>query len=167
MHLLTRLQDFKSSYSVKTESFFFKMKTIEMNTHFNMCLKTVKMKATQSCPTLCNPMGYTVHGILQVRIQSGQPFPSPGDLPNPGIKCRSPTLQENSLPAEPSGKPKNTVGSLSLLRQIFPTQESNWGLLHCRQILYQLSYQGSQSSLLLITSSEEKHHDHSVMNAVN
>ena len=35
------------------------------------------------------------------------------------------------------------VGSLSLLQGIFPTQESNWGLLHCRQILYQLSYKGS------------------------
>ena len=35
------------------------------------------------------------------------------------------------------------VDSLPLLQGIFPTQESNWGLLHCRQILYQLSYQGS------------------------
>ena len=35
------------------------------------------------------------------------------------------------------------TGSLSLLQRIFPTQESNWGLLHCRQILYQVSYQGS------------------------
>ena len=35
------------------------------------------------------------------------------------------------------------VGSLSILQWIFPTQELNWGLLHCRQILYQLSYQGS------------------------
>ena len=35
------------------------------------------------------------------------------------------------------------MGSLSLLLGIFPTQESNWRLLHCRQILYQLSYQGS------------------------
>ena len=50
----------------------------------------------------------------------------------------------DSLPAEPEGKPKNTgVGSLSLLQKIFPTQESNQGLLHCRQILYQLSYQGN------------------------
>ena len=39
-------------------------------------------------------------------------------------------------------KPKHTgVGSLSLLQQIFLTKESNRGLLHCRQILYQLSYQ--------------------------
>ena len=36
---------------------------------------------------------------------SGKPFPSPGDLPNPGIELRSPTLQANSLPAEPQGKP--------------------------------------------------------------
>ena len=54
------------------------------------------------------------------------------------------TLQVNSLPSGPPGKPKNTaVSSLSLLQGIFLTQESNWGLLHCRQILYQLSQQGS------------------------
>ena len=53
----------------------------------------------------------------------------------------------NSLPSEPSRKPKNTgVGSLSLLQGIFPTQESNQGLSHCRWILYQLSYQGSLNS---------------------
>ena len=53
-------------------------------------------------------------------------------------------MQVDSLPAEPPGKPKNTgVGSLSLLQQIFPTQESNQGLLRCRSTLYQLSYQGS------------------------
>ena len=75
---------------------------------------------------------------------SGQPFPSPGDLPNPGIEPRSPVLQADSSPAEPQGKPKNTeVGSLSLLQWIFLTQESNWGLLHCGWILYQLSYRGS------------------------
>ena len=72
------------------------------------------------------------------------PFPSPGDLLNPGIKPRSPALQVVSLPAEPQGKPKNTaVGSLSLLQWTFPTQESHLSFLHCRQILYQLSYQGS------------------------
>ena len=57
-----------------------------------------------------------VHGILQARIQEWVPFPSPGDLPNPGIEPRSLALQADSLPAEPQGKPKNTgVGSLSLL----------------------------------------------------
>ena len=63
--------------------------------------------------------------------------------PNPGIKPRFPALQADSLPAEPQRKPKNTgVGSLSLLQQIFLSEESNRGLLHCRRILlYQLSYQ--------------------------
>ena len=44
---------------------------------------------------------------------SGLPFPSPGDLLNPGIKPRSSTLQVDSLPAEPQGKPRNTrVGKI-------------------------------------------------------
>ena len=51
---------------------------------------------------------------------SGLPCPPPGDLPNPGIEPRFPALQVDSLPAKPTGKPKNTgVGSLSLLRQLF------------------------------------------------
>ena len=72
---------------------------------------------------------------------SGWPSSSPWDLPNPGTEPRSPALQSDSLPAEPPGKPKNNVvGSLSLLHWIFLTQELNWGVLHCRWILYQLSY---------------------------
>ena len=67
-----------------------------------------------------------------------------GNLPDPGIELRSPALQADPLPSESPGNPKNTgVDSISLLQGIFPTQESNWGLLRCGQILYQLSYQGS------------------------
>ena len=78
----------------------------------------------------------------------GSLSPSPGDLPHPGIKPRSPTLQVDSFPAEPPGKPKNTgVGSLSLLQGIFPTQGSNPGLPRCRQILYQLTHEGSPGIL--------------------
>ena len=79
-------------------------------------------------------------------------FPFSRDLSNPGIKRRSPTLQAYSLPGEPQEKPKNTeVGSLSLLQQIFPTQESNQGLLNYRWILYQLSYEGSPNMTLKVT----------------
>ena len=47
-------------------------------------------------------------------------------LPNPGIESRSLTLQADSFPSEPPGKPKNTgAGSLSLFQGNFPTQESN------------------------------------------
>ena len=85
--------------------------------------------------------------ILQGRIPRWIAFPYPGNLSNPGIKNRSPALQVDYLPAEPQGKPKNTgIGSLSLLQQIFPTQELNQGLLLCSWILYQLSYQGSPLS---------------------
>ena len=87
---------------------------------------------------LCDPMNYTVHGILQATILEWVAIPFSRGSSQP----RCPTLQVDSLPAEPQERPKNTrVGSLSLLQGIFPTQESNWGLLHCRQILYQLSYQ--------------------------
>ena len=83
-------------------------------------------------------------GLSRQEYWSGLPFLPPGDLPNPGIEPRSTTLQADSLPAEPPGKPNNTgVGSLSLLQRIFLTPKSNQGLLHCRRILYQVSYQGS------------------------
>ena len=83
-------------------------------------------------------------GFSRLEYWSRLPFPSPGDLLNPAIKLRSPTFQADSLPAEPQGKPKTTgAGSLSLLQWIFPTQELNQGLLHCKWILYQPSYEGS------------------------
>ena len=68
----------------------------------------MKVKVAQSCPTL---------EFSRLEYWSGQPFPPPGDLPNPGTEPRSPTLQADSLPAEPQGKPKNTgVDTLSLLQ---------------------------------------------------
>ena len=69
----------------------------------------MKVKVTQSCPTLCEPQGLY------------SPWNSPGQ--NTG------------------------VGSLSLLQGIFPTQGSNSGLPHCRQILYQLSHREAQTNL--------------------
>ena len=98
----------------------------------------------QSCPTLCDTMDYTVHGILQARIPEWVAFPFSRGSSQP----RSPALRADSLPAEPYGKPKNIgVGRLALLQDIFPTQELNSDLLHCRWILYQLSYQGLIHSL--------------------
>ena len=48
--------------------------------------------------------GSSVHGILQAQNWSGLPFPSPGDLPDPGIEPRFPALQADSLPLEPPRK---------------------------------------------------------------
>ena len=112
---------------------------------------------TQSCLTLCDPMDCNLPDSVHKD--------SPGK--NTGVGCHMPSSRGSSQPRDwtqvsyiadgfttiwATGKPKNTgVGSLSLLQGIFPTQEPNWDLLHCRQIpffffcrqiLYQLSYQG-------------------------
>ena len=119
-------------------------------------------KWLQSCPTLCYPRTVACQAPLSIEFSrqeywSGLPFLSPEDLTNPEIRPRSPALQVDSLPSEPPGKPEDTgVGSLCLLQGIFQTQESNWCLLHCRRILYQLSYQGSPGILIssrLLTNS--------------
>ena len=116
-------------------------------------------------------------GFSRPKYWSGYPFPSPGDLPDPEIEPGSPALLADSLPSALLGKPKseshsvvsdslwpcglyspwnspgqNTgVGSRSLLQRIFPTQGSDPGLLHFRQILYQLSHKGSPRLLEWVT----------------
>ena len=96
--------------------------------------RMVKVKIAQSCLDSLRAHGQSME-FSRPRYWSGSPFPSPGDLPNLGVEPRSPALRADSLPAETPGKPKNTgVGSLSLFQRIFPAQESNRGLLHCRQI---------------------------------
>ena len=72
-----------------------------------------KKGSAQACPTLVIPQTAAHRAPLSMGFSrqyywSGLPFPSPGDLPNPGIEPRSAALQVDSLPAEPQGKPKNT-----------------------------------------------------------
>ena len=67
------------------------------HTQHILCVK----ESESHTQVLRDRMDYIVHVILQARILEWQPFPSPGDLPNPGIKPRSPALQADSLPAEP------------------------------------------------------------------
>ena len=106
--------------------------------------RLLKVKVAQLCPTLCDAMDYTVYGILKARILEWVAFPFSRGSSQPRDRTQVSCTVGRFFSAEPQGKPKNTgVGSLSLLQQIFPTQESNQSLLHCRCILYQLSYQGS------------------------
>ena len=104
-------------------------------------MEVSEAKVAQSRLTLCYPINFAVHGIVQARIMEWVAFPfSRGSW----IKPRSPTVRMDSLPAEPQGKPKNTgVGGLSLFQRIFLTEELNRGLLLCRRLLFQLSYQGN------------------------
>ena len=67
--------------------------------------ESVESLVVQLCLSLsdlmdCSPPGSSVHGILQARILEWLPFPSPGDLPDPGIEPRSPALQADSLISE-------------------------------------------------------------------
>ena len=91
-----------------------------------------------------DPMDYSLPGSSvhenssdKGRILEWVTMPSSRGSSQPRDQTQVSRLQVDFLPAEPpAGKPKNTgMGSLSLLQGNFPTQESNWGLLHCRQIL--------------------------------
>ena len=127
------------SFSDQTRVIFFSSENV-----FYFVGSSWKWKSLSCVRLFATPWTIQSMKFSRPEYWSGQPFPSPGDLPNPGIEARSPALRVDSLPAEPQGKPKITgVGSLSLLQGIFPTQGLNRGLLHCRWILYQRSYQGS------------------------
>ena len=80
----------------------------------------VKVKAAQLCLTL-RPHGlYSPRNSPGQNTEVGKPVSSPGDLSNPGIEPRSPSLQADSLPAELQGKPKNTgVGNPSISQGIY------------------------------------------------
>ena len=96
---------------------------------------------SNSCTIACQaPLSM---GILQARILEWVSMLSSEDLSNLGIEPRSFTLQADSSPSEPPGRPKNTgMDSLSLQEGNFLTLELNQVILHCRQILYHLNYQG-------------------------
>ena len=66
---------------------------------------------TRSCPTLLTPWTLAHQASLSMGISrqeywSGLPFPTPGDLPDPGIKPTSPTLAGRFFTTEPAGKPQ-------------------------------------------------------------
>ena len=81
---------------------------------------------TQSCLTLCKPMYCSPPGSLSMGFPRQEyweilPFPSPVDLPDPGIKPRSPALQADSLPSEPGGGGGRGMGFLLTL-----TSKEQW-----------------------------------------
>ena len=68
-----------------------------------MCTFCVYIVISQSCPSSSDPIGCSlpdssIHGISQARYQSGLPFPTPRDLPHPGIESVSLAWQADSLP---------------------------------------------------------------------
>ena len=73
--------------------------------------KVMKVLVAQSCPTSCDPWTIACQappsmGFSRQNYWSGLPFPSSGDLPDPGIKPTSPALAGGFFTTEPPGKPK-------------------------------------------------------------
>ena len=128
----------------------------------------LKCESRSVVSTLCDPMDYTVHGILQARILEWVAFPFSKGSSQPRDITQVSCIAGGFFTTEPPGKVKvkvaqscptlwdpmqcpwnspgqNTgVGSLSLLQGIFPTQGSNPGLPHCRCVIYQLSHREAQ-----------------------
>ena len=115
-------------------------------------------EVTQSCLTLCNPMncrvtGFSVHGILQARIMEwiAIPFFRGSSQPRDRTLVSCITGRFFTIWATKQNISRVLNGIFqarvlewaALLQGIFPTQWSNPGLPHCRQMLYHLSHQGS------------------------
>ena len=89
-------------------------------------------EVAQSRPTLFDP--WTVaHQVLpsmgfsRQQYWNGLTFPSPGDLPSPGIEPRSPTLQADALPSEPRGKQKQDweLTVAQIINSLLPNSDFN------------------------------------------
>ena len=113
----------------------------------------VKRLVAQSCSTLCKPMDCSppdssVHGILQAQILEWVAMPSSRGSSQPRDQTQVSHISGRFFTVwAPRESHEYWSGTLSLLWKIFLTRESNRGLLHCRRILYHLSYQRSDGIL--------------------
>ena len=132
-----------------------------MNSYHNWKWKSLSHVWLIATPwTVARQAPLSMRFPLRQEYWSGLPFPSPGDLPNPGLEPTSPALAGGFFTTEPKNgsevkwKSLNhvwlfvtpwTIQSMefSLLQGIFPTQGLNPGLPHCKWILYQLSHKES------------------------
>ena len=108
-------------------------------------MKVMKVKAAQLCLILCDPMDYTVHGILQARILEWVAFPFSRGSSQPRDRTLVSHIAGGFFTSWATREAQECWSGK--IQWIFPIQESKWGLLYCRQILYQLSYQGSPSKM--------------------
>ena len=96
-----------SNTTVQKHQFFGAQLSSQSNSHIHIVAKLlshVRLFATPWTVAYQAPQSMEFSPVLQ-EYWSGLPFPSPRDLPNPGIELRSPTLQADTLLSEPAGKP--------------------------------------------------------------
>ena len=114
---------------------------------YSLCPKLVYIevkwvKVTQSCPTLCDPMDYTVHGIFQARILEWVAFPSSRGSSQPWDRTQVSRIAGRWILYQLSHKGRPRI--LEWVAYPF-SRRSSWvwnhrGLHHCRWILYQKLY---------------------------
>ena len=92
---------------------------------------------TKSCPTLRphghrSPPSSSVHDISQARILEWLPFPSPGNLPDPGVEPAPPALAGGFFIAEPPGKPNGIFSSVHFCHSVISDSLQPHGLQHSK-----------------------------------
>ena len=92
----------------------------------SLWISILKVKVAQSCPTLCDPRDYTVHGILQARILEWVAFPFSSGSSQPRDWTQVSAVQADSSPAEPQGKPRYIKGILYFYNSIFLSSIFFW-----------------------------------------
>ena len=99
------------------------------------------MLVAQSCPTLAPARLFCPWGFSSQEYLSGLPFPSPGNLSDPGIKPRSPGLQADSFPSEPPvPSPVQRVNDCMLLMKANQVMASIKTTVLLNKILYEVPY---------------------------
>ena len=116
------LEHDKSELNVDSQSLFPHLENKQNNT----CVRTVLCNPATPQTVACQaPLSM---GFSRPESWSGQPFPSPGDLPNPGSKPRSSALQADSLPAEPQGKPNKLYSNSIFILTTWTSPSVSWSL---------------------------------------
>ena len=103
---------------------FMRSQRVRHNWATELNWKVCEVKVTQSCLTLCDPMEYIVHGILQARILEWVAFPSSRGSSQTRDWTQVSCIAGRFFTSWATREAHTGVGSLSLLQQIFPTQES-------------------------------------------
>ena len=109
--VLNSKQKPKKESQKKIQLFFLIVKT-RRKTPYGLCAQSLSRVQFFATPWTVAHQAPLSRGFSRQEYQSGFPCPLPGDLPNPGIEPRSPTLQVDSLSTEPQGKPKDSMKEL-------------------------------------------------------
>ena len=132
-------------YTVKLSFMFYSLKT-KLNK--NWWIYECESESTSHSVVSNSLYPHIVHGILQARILEWVAFPFSRGFSQPRDRTQVSCIAGRFFAKlSHKGSPRSGVGSLSFLQRIFPTQESNWSLLHCRGILYQAEPQGKPKDI--------------------